>query len=59
MTSSLSLPEDFDYVSLGELLDVIEQLCDFSRAGSGHEQPGEMEAWTRALRLLAHYRSAS
>jgi hypothetical protein len=41
-----------------ELLDVIRQLLDFSRAGTLDQEKGEVAAYSRAMRLLDRYKSA-
>ena len=41
---------------LSEALDVIDQLLDFSRAHTGHSEPGEDAAWERAHALLRRHR---
>ena len=55
----LALPPSFDYIDLGELLDVIEELSDWMMIGTLHERPGERDAFDRAARMLARYRPAT
>lgn len=50
------LPEGFDYLGLGSLLNCIEELLAFSREGSMHALEGENETCERARRLIAAYR---
>jgi hypothetical protein len=53
------LPPGFDYVDLGMLLTLIEELAGFLRAGSMDAAPGENEIWERAHELVEHYRPAT
>lgn len=55
MTVSRRILDDF---ALAELLDVIEQLLSFLRAGTAHEDEGEMEAENRARDVLRRYTEA-
>lgn len=54
--SEPQLPDDFDDIALGELLDVIVALLDFSRAATFDEEDGEQEVAERARTVLARYR---
>ncbi len=51
-----TVPDDFDDLDLGELLDVIEQLANWLRVGTFDEADGERELRNRAEALLARYR---
>lgn len=53
-----AVPDGFDCVDLGELLDVIDALLDYSRAGTLHEDEGEDAVHDRASRVLRRYRDA-
>ncbi len=55
------LPDDFDYIDLGILVDLLEALleCVSWRCGTYDEQPGESEIRDRAQRVLAGYREAA
>jgi hypothetical protein len=57
--SAPGLPTGFDYVDLGMLLDLIEELADHLRAGSMEALEGENEAWERAQSTLIAYRPAT
>jgi hypothetical protein len=43
--------------AVADLLDVVEQLADYSRVCTSHEDEGELEAWRRALGVLSRCRS--
>ena len=58
VTVDWSLPDDFDYVDFGELLEVIEGMLEFSRAGTFDEEDGEREVVERAQTILRRYRAA-
>jgi hypothetical protein len=53
------LPPGFDYVDLGELLDVVEALVGYLRTHTYDEEPGERDVEDRAKALLDRHRSAS
>lgn len=53
-----SVPDDFDYVDLEELLDVITHLCEFLHPGTSHSEPGDYEALLRAQAILNRYTPA-
>jgi hypothetical protein len=55
----VGLPSDFDYIDLGELLDLVDSLLQYLRADTYYEQPGESDARDRAVRILRRYRPAS
>jgi hypothetical protein len=55
----IGLPDGFDYIDLGELLDAIHALSDFLHPGTSHAEPGDEEALDRAMALLNRYRPAS
>lgn len=46
-------------LAVAELVDVIEQLCEYSRVHTYDEQDGEEEAIQRATRLVNRYTPAS
>ena len=46
-------------VAVAELLDLIEHLLDYSRAGTFDEDPGEDELFNRAKNLVERYRPAT
>lgn len=45
-----------DEIDLAELLDLLDQLLDFTRAGTFDEAPGESEVFERATSVLRRYR---
>jgi len=61
VTLDPSIPEGFDYVDLGELLDVAESLLGYvaHRVGTYDEEEGEAQIYERANSVLQRYRAAS
>lgn len=55
----LDRPADISEFELAELLDVIDALLDYSRAGTSHQDPGEYEVWRRATSVRERYRAAT